>query len=88
MRHVTQFHEEWNCARTSNVAAKRILRECCRSQPVGAKRDWGKREFRNTQHRPGKNKKKGESKGDKCQVFRRRNDGEFCERRRFEPLLL
>lgn len=41
---MTQFHEEWNYARASNVAAKRIFGECCRSQAVGTKRDWGKGE--------------------------------------------
>lgn len=76
---MTQFHEEWNCARASNVAAKRILRECCRSQAVGAERDWGKREFRSAQHHPEKKEEKKESKGDKREVFRRRNDDKFCE---------
>jgi len=69
---VTQFHEEWNCAPASNVAAKRIFGERCRSQAVGTKRDWGKGEFRSAQHRSGKKREKERSKRDKCQVFRRR----------------
>lgn len=47
----------------SNMVAKRILRERCRSQAVGAKRDWGEREFCSAQHRLDKKKEKGESKG-------------------------
>ncbi|TGZ54323.1 Uncharacterized protein DBV15_08193 [Temnothorax longispinosus] len=61
MGHVTQFHEEWNCARASNVAAKRILRERCRSQAVEAKESFlvrnialGKRRKRETRRESAK----------------------------------